>query len=396
MALSAVVRASAISVNLGIYLLVNTLRGSRNAEILEKKLDTIKTYGIGKNISFQDWNYYILQMIQIGLLEIHYDQDKKLAVTSFGEQVLKGSFTIDLVKKEEKVEEVLGDFSFEDDRKMDFRSMKIKSELMLDKLIFEQLRMLRKEIARNEDVPPYVIFHDSTLHEMVEKMPVTREEMLLVSGVSASKFDKYGTLFLNAIIATNPPKRKESRILLSEAVQEAYLSKCIQELQEKGISVSGTAISKILLGTPDKRFDQFQESISFYGALGGEKLGPKALFELIRSKVDPIKEQIENSKKEDIVKQVQDFLKECSNESLTEDEENKYRKAISDIIVEQNYFAPQENQLASRAGQHWTDLERTMLDELISKTSNIEKIASIMSRGEKSILYMIHETQKVK
>jgi ribonuclease D len=291
---------------------------------------------------------------------------------------------------------VLGDFSFEDDRKMDFRSMKIKSEVMLDKLIFEQLRMLRKEIARNEDVPPYVIFHDSTLHEMVEKMPVTREEMLLVSGVSASKFDKYGTLFLNAIIATNPPKRKESRILLSEAVQEAYLSKCIQELQEKGISVSGTAISKILLGTPDKRFDQFQESISFYGALGGEKLGPKALFELIRSKVDPIKEQIENSKKEDIVKQVQDFLKECSNESLTEDEENKYRKAISDIIVEQNYFAPQENQLASRAGQHWTDLERTMLDELISKTSNIEKIASIMSRGEKSILYMIHETQKVK
>ena len=396
MALSAVVRASTIGVNLGVYLLINTLRGSRNAEILEKKLDTIKTYGIGKNISFQDWNYYILQMIQIGLLEIHYDQDKKLAVTSFGEQVLKGSFTIDLVKKEEKVEEVLGDFSFEEDRKMDFRSMKIKSEVMLDKLIFEQLRMLRKEIARNEDVPPYVIFHDSTLHEMVEKMPVTREEMLLVSGVSASKFDKYGTLFLNAIIATNPPKRKESRILLSEAVQEAYLSKCIQELQEKGISVSGTAISKILLGTPDKRFDQFQESISFYGALGGEKLGPKALFELIRSKVDPIKEQIENSKKEDIVKQVQDFLKECSNESLTEDEENKYRKAISDIIVEQNYFAPQENQLASRAGQHWTDLERTMLDELISKTSNIEKIASIMSRGEKSILYMIHETQKVK
>jgi hypothetical protein len=396
MALSAVVRASVISVNLGIYLLVNTLRGSRNAEILEKKLYTIKTYGIGKNISFQDWNYYILQMIQIGLLEIHYDQDKKLAVTSFGEQVLKGSFTIDLVKKEEKVEEAIADFSFDDDRKMDFRSMKIKSELMLDKLIFEQLRMLRKEIARNEDVPPYVIFHDSTLHEMVEKMPVTREEMLLVSGVSASKFDKYGTLFLNAIIATNPPKRKESRILLSEAVQESYLSKCIEELQEKGISVSGTALSKILLGTPDKRFDQFEESISFYGALGGEKLGPKALFELIRSKVDPIKEQIENSKKENIVKQVQDYLKECSNENLTAKEEDKYRKDISDIIVEQNYFAPKENQISSRIGQHWTDHEKTILEELISKTSNIERLASIMMRGEKSIVYMIHETQRVK
>ena len=70
----------------------------------------------------------------------------------------------------EKVEEAIADFSFDDDRRMDFRSMRIKSELMLDKLIFEQLRMLRKEIARNEDVPPYVIFHDSTLHEMVEKM----------------------------------------------------------------------------------------------------------------------------------------------------------------------------------------------------------------------------------
>ena len=231
---------------------------------------------------------------------------------------------------------------------------------------------------------------------MVEKMPITREEMLLVSGVSASKFDKYGTLFLNAIIATNPPKRKESRMPLSEAVQEPFLSKCIEELQEKGISVSGTAISKILLGSPDKRFDQFQESISFYGALAGERLGPKALFELIRAKVDPIKEQIENSKKEDLAKQVQDYLKECSNESLTIQEEDGYRKDIFDIIIEQNYFAPKENQLSTRAGQHWTDLERTILDELISKTSNIEKIASIMARGEKSILYMIHETHRVK
>jgi hypothetical protein len=89
-------------------------------------------------------------------------------------------------------------------------------------------------------------------------------------------------------------------------------------------------------------------------------------------------------------------LKECSNESLTAEEEDKYRKAISDIIVEQNYFAPQENQLASRAGQHWTDLERNILDEITAKTFNIEKIASIMSRGEKSIVYMIHENQRVK
>ena len=231
---------------------------------------------------------------------------------------------------------------------------------------------------------------------MVEKMPITREEMLLVSGVSASKFDKYGTLFLNAIIATNPPKRKESRMPLSEAVKETFLSKCIEELNEKGVSISGTAISKILLGAPDKRFDQFQESISFYGALAGERLGPKALFELIRSKVDPIKEQIENSKKENLAKEVQNYLKETSDESLTLQEEDAFRKAISDIIAEHNYFALSENQQINRAGQHWTDLERSILDQLISKTSNVEKIASIMTRGEKSILFMIHETQRIK
>jgi hypothetical protein len=89
-------------------------------------------------------------------------------------------------------------------------------------------------------------------------------------------------------------------------------------------------------------------------------------------------------------------LKECSNESLTDAEEDIYRRDISDIIVEQNYFAPKENQLASRIGQHWTDQEKTILEELISKTSNIERIASIMMRGEKSIVYMIHETQRVK
>lgn len=65
--------------------------------------------------------------------------------------------------------------------------------------LFEVLRKLRMEIAREESMPPYIIFNDKTLIDMCVKLPADREDLLKVSGVGASKLEKYGERFLDAI-----------------------------------------------------------------------------------------------------------------------------------------------------------------------------------------------------
>jgi len=65
--------------------------------------------------------------------------------------------------------------------------------------LFKQLVQLRKTIAIADKVPPYLVFHDKTLHEMVDKMPADMQAMGRISGVGQAKLDKYGTTFLNAI-----------------------------------------------------------------------------------------------------------------------------------------------------------------------------------------------------
>ena len=65
--------------------------------------------------------------------------------------------------------------------------------------LFEKLAALRKSLATIEKVPPYLIFHDKTLHEMADKMPTSIQDMSLIPGVGQAKLEKYGTVFLDAI-----------------------------------------------------------------------------------------------------------------------------------------------------------------------------------------------------
>src|SRR5688572_18549613 len=90
-ALSALIRAGE---KIGITMLINILRGSHNTELLSKGYQHIKTYGTGKNISYDIWQFYILQFLQLGLIEIAYDEGHSLKVTSAGIDVIKGKESV--------------------------------------------------------------------------------------------------------------------------------------------------------------------------------------------------------------------------------------------------------------------------------------------------------------
>ena len=177
---------------MGGHLLIDVLRGMRNQEVLLPGLDKIKTYGAGADLSAKEWSHYILQMIQIGLMEIAYEDGNTLRSTSFGDLVLKGTVPLSLVIP--TIDETKIRISKD---KTHRKKVEVEDE---DNSLFEVLRKIRKQIASEKGVPPYVIFHDKTLRLMEEARPLTLEEMNDISGVSQAKINSFGKKFLNAII----------------------------------------------------------------------------------------------------------------------------------------------------------------------------------------------------
>ncbi|SIQ97812.1 DNA helicase RecQ [Pontibacter lucknowensis] len=185
-ALSAIARSQE---RLNMSLLVDVLRGSRNSQVMAGGYDRIKTYGAGRDIGTLDWNRYLHQMLNAGLVELAYDQNYTLKLTEQSRQVLFDGRKIELVK-------------FEDAKQQteNLQREKPKREIIKDAL-FERLRALRKRLADEQNVPPYVVFTDSTLQEMAAEKPANRIAMLAISGVGAQKFERYGHSFINEIIA---------------------------------------------------------------------------------------------------------------------------------------------------------------------------------------------------
>ncbi len=185
-ALSAIARTQE-KANMG--LLIDVLRGSRSSQVLQAGFDKIKTYGAGREVGTMDWQRYLHQMLNAGLVELAYDQNYTLKLTEQSKQVLFEGKKVQLVKFEEVKQQ---------EEAAAVRS-RPKREVIQDAL-FERLRALRKRLADEFNVPPYVIFTDSTLQEMAAEKPSNRIAMLAISGVGAQKFERYGHDFVNEII----------------------------------------------------------------------------------------------------------------------------------------------------------------------------------------------------
>jgi len=176
--------------NVGIGILIDVLRGSQKTYIFENGYHEIKTFGVGKDISYQDWQHYLLQMLHHGFIEIAYDQKHVLKTTQAGEEVLFNNRKVKLVKPLRPTDASTPYLRPEPkkSKKQDFQEE-----------LFEALKALRKQIADSKGVPPYVIFSDATLKEMSYDTPVNLQEMSLISGVGEFKLAEYGQVFIEAI-----------------------------------------------------------------------------------------------------------------------------------------------------------------------------------------------------
>lgn len=177
-------------------MIIDILRGSNRFEIVSKKYDKLKTYGVGAGTPAEKWKAYIQQMIHLGCLTMSYTAQKALRITDFGRQVLFGEKKIELTLV---TDEVTAPKPAKKSEPTHIR-LSAKEELEgSDATLFEALRIHRRSLADLAGVPPYVIFSDKVLLEIVHRRPTCLTELAEVPGIGAMKLNKYGKEFLDVI-----------------------------------------------------------------------------------------------------------------------------------------------------------------------------------------------------
>ena len=209
--LSAIVR---LKEKEGIKMVVNVLRGSQNAEIYAKGYEKIKTFGIAKEISFFDWRDYIIQLANQGAVEIMYNENSSLKMTPIGWEIVKGQRTLQLTKP----------VQLSDKKKLQKSKPLAKTSLIVfNDDLFKELKQLRQNIAKEENVPSYIVFGDKTLKEMATLMPVNDDQFLAISGVGMNKMEQFGDEFMEVIrrYKSRPkPKKKPTTLVTLDLYNE--------------------------------------------------------------------------------------------------------------------------------------------------------------------------------
>ena len=165
---------------------VDVLRGSSNEKVQKFRHHTLSTFGIGKEFNEQQWRSVFRQLVVRGFLRSDPERFGGLVLTPESRPLLRGDVTLNLREDAQK--------------KTRSRPSRVAVTLEIeDEEMFESLKALRAEIASEAGVPPYVVFHDATLVEMIQRRPATTGELLEISGIGQSKMQKYGEVFLAAL-----------------------------------------------------------------------------------------------------------------------------------------------------------------------------------------------------
>jgi len=205
--------------------IVDFLRGSKNASIYDKGYQNLKTYGVGADISWYDWNQYLIQLINLGYCEIAFHLQNKIKLTPFAKKVLFEGEKVQLTTVQKITK--------------DKPKTKNRVNQTVDNSLFETLRKLRSEIAKAEGVPAFVIFNDATLRQLEAERPMSEEEFLKIDGVGKVKLEKYGHSFIKAI--TEFQKNKTVRAKADGSTYTITLEMC-----QSGLSVDEIAVKRNL------------------------------------------------------------------------------------------------------------------------------------------------------
>jgi len=176
----------------------NVLCGSENEQVLSRRHNELTTFGLLREATSAELRGYIEQLVAAGFLRQSDDAFPVIALTGPGVELLKDAG-------------VAGDLALSRQRRpvreREQKRSRVETEAWegVDRGLFEDLRAVRLQIARARGVPPYVIFHDTTLRELARLKPQTLADLRTVYGVGARKAEDLGELFLAVLRGTTTP-----------------------------------------------------------------------------------------------------------------------------------------------------------------------------------------------
>ncbi len=170
----------------GVNHVIDVLLGNETEKILRFQHQNLSTYGIGQELSAVQWRSVIRQLLARGLLHVNMDAYGALQLTPECRSVLRGETKLQLRK---------------DTRPKHEKEKTHKKPILdpVDRALWEALKDCRQRLAQEQGVPPYVVFHDATLRELVRFRPRTHREFLMINGVGENKLKRYADSFIRVI-----------------------------------------------------------------------------------------------------------------------------------------------------------------------------------------------------
>ena len=215
-------------------IVIDVLRGANNTTIIDKGYDKLKSHGVGKDISWRDWQQYIIQLINQGICEIAFHKHNALQLTIFSQKVLFENKQVHLTYPVTIAEKAV--------IQKELRETKVKKDSL-----FERLRKLRHQISLEENIPAYLVFSDAALKEMERARPMSEAEFLKISGVGQRKLEVYGNEFIAEIVSfINEKVQKKKKDDTYKVTYELYKEGIsIEEISEKRDLKSATIFSHL-------------------------------------------------------------------------------------------------------------------------------------------------------
>jgi ATP-dependent DNA helicase RecQ len=216
---------------------VNVLMGFTNQQVKNYKHDLLEVFGSGFEEGVKFWNAIIRQGILAGFLSKDIDHYGLLKITPAGQSFLEnpGSFTV-------VPDADFGDTESDDDDEFSGSGQASAA----DEKLFEMLKNLRKTVAKQKNVPPFVVFQDPSLEEMATNYPITQDELKNITGVGAGKATKFGKPFIDLIcqyVEDNGIERPMDLVVKSVVNKSGLKVYIIQNIDRK-ISLEDMAGSK--------------------------------------------------------------------------------------------------------------------------------------------------------
>jgi ATP-dependent DNA helicase RecQ len=180
----------------GAQQIIDILRGKETQKVLQFGHERLSTFGIGADLDVMQWRSVLRQLVMLRLVRVDHERFNTLRLMEASREVLRGERQLRLRRPAKAAPKQRADRRLVDKSRV---SADLADDVAVDEGVYEALRTWRREVSKQHGVPAYTVFHDSTLRELARVRPQSLAQMRAISGIGATKLDRYGEALLGIL-----------------------------------------------------------------------------------------------------------------------------------------------------------------------------------------------------